>query len=146
MKKWFIGFLSLVCLITTSCDSHNIVSIENYHPSLGSIGICNYFPTESFLEDYTYDDADFHFLGNSMFSSWEMQKSLLWLRYDQSTYTQVKELIIENTPFSEKNQYNYNNYIFIESLKNVSKNSLDNEGENKRFPSKSWNDVFILLP
>ena len=34
-------------------------------------------------------------------------------------------------------------------MKNVSKNSLDNEGENKCFPSNSWNDVvtaeFILF-
>ena len=143
LKRKLLCCLFLICLIVTSCNSRDIVGIENYHPSLGSIGVCDYLPTESFLEDYTYNNADFFFSQNSTFSSWETQKSLLCLDYKQSTYTQAKEVIIKESLFSKQNRYNYNNYIFIESLQRVPKDALNNNGENKNFPCKSWDDVVV---
>ena len=61
-----------------------------------------------FLEDFKYIDGDFHYESDF----WTCSKTLLYLEYDNETYINAKNAVLENTPHYDNEVYEFNGYVF----------------------------------
>ena len=73
-----------------------------------------------FLEDFKYIDGDFHYESDF----WTCSKTLLYLEYDNETYINAKNAVLENTPHYDNEVYEFNGYVFYKTL-NMSYNIED---------------------
>ena len=149
MKKLtcFILVVAFICVGFTSCKKHTVTGensyitegfssqtvrgIENFDECHDSIDLtCSLFP-EGFLENYNYIDGDFYY--HSRFTIFSKEKSidktLMYLVYDDETYLEAKEYLLSLDSFYAfdfENPYYLNDYIFYDDLDRL--NSCIEEG------------------
>ena len=127
MKKVIFGkrialivFFCVVFLAFCSCgmnsEQYNVDGIENFDKHVGHFEI-NYqiLPSEDFLEDYEYTNADYHYRNDitSFFDIFGTQRSLISVQYEKEEYKEAKSYCLQNMQLVDDFCLEHNGYTFL---------------------------------
>ena len=71
-----------------------------------------FLPSLTFLDDYTYLDGQFHFYEEPPWGADKPDRTFLWLKYDEETYLEAKECVLNSIPVFNDKYYFYGDYLF----------------------------------
>ena len=102
-------------------------SVEIDHPDY-------FLPSLTFIQDYNYIDGKYYWreddpLRGLFTTNVNPEISFLCLQYDETTYYNAKEFMLENIDPYNNIFYEYNNYIFFENL-----NAIKLKSSSSRMP------------
>lgn len=170
MKRTFI-FLLLCCIMMSSCQSKDTNElkgergIENYseHNQGSSNDItCFLLPDEmfftskkepdgAFLNKFAYREGNFFWLTTgSVLNNTEMDRSLIFLKYEENVYWEAKayafdNLILSEEPICEENGYKH----FLNKTPSILRDDSLHHLSGKNFPHDfltfSYNDEQMIL-
>ena len=136
MKKIFATILCLLCCFSFTSCSYEYDGLKNYNDGNNSIGMDEYLPSKTFLEDYTYLYGDYHMYEPSAFFNHNADKSFMYLCYEEDVYMAAKEFLFENMILSKENSFSYNGYTFMQEYN-------DDTEIDPFSPGINWNGVCI---
>jgi len=114
-------FLFAISFSFVGCYSTNayVEGLDKFSFACSSDGFGDYIlPTDNFLEDYRFIDGNwYHILRESGLLNDTRDLGLMYLRYDEDTYYEVKDLVFSTVPLSSGKVISYNGYDFYANLK-----------------------------
>lgn len=139
MKKGMILIISVVlCMVLSSCSMGDKISkvteyknsgIENFHKHNSKSTLTSkILPTDDFLQEYSYTDADYQHYDNGI-STWGYEKILIFTQYNEQEYSSAKECCFEKFKLNEENKYESFGFSFIENITLYEKSK-----DSSRFP------------
>lgn len=119
MKKRLI-FSFILCVIaillagcSTGIKYSEGVDVQYFSPALSSSGTTSQLVPEKFLEKFEYSENRFyHYTNERAFSFGDMDKTLLYLEYDDGIYEKAKEYILTEMDLNFTEKREYNGYVF----------------------------------
>ena len=136
MKRVILLILIVLsCFGLTGCCETKMDSLEEYkhYISESKIGYSSkeldhpdyFLPTHTFLNDYEYIMGEYHYYEHNPFCEIVTDKlppdrTLIVLKYSESTYQEAKECVLNNIPKYDNYYYTYNDYQFY-----INKNFMD---------------------
>ena len=144
MKKIVVAILTmLVCLSFCSCTSFEKHGIEKYSPANSDVEITVFLPEDDFLTEYEYIEGDYHFYRyEEILFAPELERTILYLKYDDNTYQDAKKCVMENDYLSDNSVEEYNGYVFY----NVDYNDRGyHPWEFRRFAYKDANNTLLFI-
>ena len=148
MKKTLLFVIVILSFILTGCCEMKMDSLEEYkyYISESKIGYSSkeldhpdyFLPTHSFLNDYEYIVGEYHYYEHNPFCEIFTDKlppdrTLIVLKYSESTYQEAKECVLNNIPKYDDYYYIYNDYQFY-----INKNFMDRFDENSYPQIPNW--------
>lgn len=101
-----------------ACNSFwevHLRGLDEYAPEISSVGLSSHlFPSETFLEDYSYVAGDHYYDDYGPFKDWV--RLLLWLQYDAEEYQRAKEFCLTEMTFREEPLGDCGKYTFYENM------------------------------
>ena len=137
MKKvlTLITLLTIVVMMLFGCAPQTKNGLDvyiEYYDYICSFELTNdlIYSDAQFLEEFKYTNGDFYYKDEF----WTCTKALLYLSYDNETYTNAKNAVLENTPLYENEVYEFNGYVFYENLAMpIHKGNIDNEQNIRKY-------------
>lgn len=98
-------------------DTIYITGIENHSEALSSRSLTDQlFMPRDFLSTFTYESGNFFYYDRyDIFMKDPLERSLLYLNYDEETYLQAKEYALQNIFSKEKVTRQYNDFVFVDN-------------------------------
>ena len=128
MKKRLI-FSFILCVIaillagcSTGIKYSEGVDVQYFSPALSSSGTTSQLVPEKYLEKFEYSENRFyHYTNERAFSFGDMDKTLLYLEYDDGIYEKAKEYILTEMDINFTERREYSEYVFYinHAFKNV---------------------------
>lgn len=118
-------------------------SVETDHPDY-------FLPSLTFIQDFNYVDGKFYWrdedpLRGLFTTNVNPEISFLYLQYDESTYYNAKEFMLNKiTPYDNK-CYEYNDYVFYDNLNFINLGSTQKSNFSECFTMACYNDVNYTL-
>ena len=146
MRK-FVSFLGAFVLMFSffSC-SMTREGIEEFHASSSSYGVCDKLVPEQLLENYEHIEGDYFFHSDSYVETKRLMcvdKALMYLVYDSSTYTLAKDYVFENMVLDDTIFEELNGYVFYINMRYD--NILEEQSYGDKYPyfynMVAFNDV-----
>ncbi len=89
----FILTLSLLCSCGLGIFDYSCEGIENFHPHLSDVCVCDVLIPENFLESYEYEDGNFFYECKDNYGSNMIDRALMYLTYNDTEYALAKEYV-----------------------------------------------------
>ena len=119
MKKFYAICLvcSLLLLNLISCSYHyEKKGLDNFSANDSDYGICGDLIPPELIDKYNYEKGDYFFITKEKAPFIpEYDKCLLYLVYDDNTYSEAKKYTMEQLILSDQAVEVHNNYYFFEN-------------------------------
>ena len=129
----------VLSLILSGCKYEvYIEGIENFsvNDSTVSTNSC-ILPSDDFIEKFDYTNGEYFY--SDVNEHWLLpaysEQSIVILNYEKDVYEQAKEYCLDTMELSEKNQFDYNGYVFIENIGLAKAWDRLEDGLNTRYPN-----------
>lgn len=155
----YIILTSIFALLLGSCQKKRVYkdSIDEYVNEVERSGFGyseleldqaeTFLPSQTFISDYSYLEGTYHYNDPGILpKNNEAETVILTLTYDDEIYVLAKDYAQKHLDLTSKNNFEYNNYYCFENMAHAKYygdgeySHLDEEGNNKRFPS--WFTMF----
>ena len=121
MKQTLALILIFSCLLFSSCkldwlnsDFSNSEkrSLDEFDPSISELSTCSHLIPEGFIEKFSYMNGCFFYKydGGILFNICD--RSFIYIEYDDETYLDAKNYVMENLNLSNDITAEYNEYYF----------------------------------
>ena len=118
MKKIFSVILIVVCVLSlVSCWEKTYRGIDEFHRGNSDFSLCAWLIPNDFLEIYdNYVSGDYFFYSNNNYINNGIDKTLMYLVYEEDIYEDVKQYVFDNMTLDIVNKRELNGYVFYENL------------------------------
>ena len=93
------------------CDGTYAEGLEYCNTMNGDYQLDILLPDREFLDKYPYKDGNFYYYNGFFVTS----KSLLYLKYDEETYSEAKKELFARSVLSDYS-FNYKGFVFYQSI------------------------------
>ena len=111
--------LSFLTVCPAGCDDFVIRGLDSYSGGHTMFATDDFLPNqERFWETHKYIEGDYYFSSEStgwLFSNLK-EVALLYLKFDETNYAEVKKFVLEHIAVEEERTYSYNSYYFCEDM------------------------------
>ena len=121
MKKICICIISALLVLFSSCSlfvDMNVIEIqglENFDPADSENGITEFLLPCDLLTATNYQSGDYYYFDNCYVNEKALEKSLVYLIYDDAAYAVAKEYCLNKMELSAENVFEYQGYVFAQN-------------------------------